>query len=226
MSSDDDSDFLSSSDGLSDDGQTTQNPPGGAGTQPAKTTPTSPAAKATTSPAASASRPRQSHGNLLTDLMEYVTFAHYDTTPPAKIVNQKSIGRSRSPPGEIEEETTPLCRQDLDALEDGFTETPPPDYGSLTPSAPIVTAPRYHDEEEPNSTRCSHRTCRHRRCAACDGHDETTCPEQCSGIFRMLFMVCILLGILLAALNIFRIPRCGHDMYGGFGKSRWWCFNY
>lgn len=205
MSSDDESDFLSSSDGLSDDDQTMQIPPGGNGTQPAKTTPTIPSAEAT-SPAASDSRHRQSHGNLLTDFMEYVTFAHCDTTPPAKIVKQKSIGQSRALSHETEQETTPLCHHVLNALEDGFTEPPPPDYNSLTPSAPIHTASAIHHEEGFVSAKYCQRQCCNRRCAQDEVETEADCLDHHAPVFRMLVMLVIVVVCLVIPLSVFLAP--------------------
>ena len=215
MSSDDDSDFLSSSDDLSDDDQTLKVPSGGSGREgarPAKCTPAAGPAKANP-PTTTATAKGQPQGNLLTDLFQYVIF-------------QDDVDHPRALSREREEETTPLFYDGLGALKDRSAKTLPPDYGNLTPPASVDTTLNDHSRADDDSVGGCH--CLYHQDHYCEhGGREGKAKrgKRCGTVFKMLFMVFVLILILVLALHVFRVPKCGEDMYG-FEEYHWWCFEY
>ena len=209
MSSDDDSDFLSSSDALSDDDQTMKIPSGGSGARPAKATAAASPPKSipTTSTATTKRLPQ---GNLLTDLFQYIIF-------------QDDIGDPESSSQGLEEETTPLSYRKLNALEQGPTEASPEDYGSLTPPASFDTTFKDQTGAGSDSATLCHSQCHQdEHFTDYDEEGRAKCREQSAPVFRMLFMLIVLLVCLFLILSVCQAAQC-QDMYG-YEVSHWWCF--
>lgn len=209
MSSDDDSDFLSSSDALSDDDQTMKIPSGGSDAQPAKATPAAVPANSISSTSTTTTK-RQLQGNLLTDLFQYITF-------------QDCMDHPQPLTQELEEETTPVSYHRLNALEHGPTKASPPDYGSLTPPTSVdVVSDDQSRADSSSATLCHYRCQEDDYCASCDGEGRIKRRQHRAPVFRMLFMLIVLLVCLFITLSVFQVPQC-RSMYG-FEASHWWCF--
>ena len=119
MSSDDDCDFLSSSNDGSDDDYTLQRPSGRRRCGHKRCQ------------ASSSTAMNRKNGNIFTDMMEYVTFAHHDFNTGTK-ENSKVSGKSTAKVHDLEAGRDSPSHTDLSTADSAaVSSSPPPEYDTI-----------------------------------------------------------------------------------------------
>ena len=182
MSSDDDSDFGSSSNCLSDEDETMQ------------CLSRREAAGASRCTWTRSSAQDQPAGNIFTDAMNYVTFSYHDATTPANAGKTSKHGQENAVPRELGTETTLLSHNGRCKFQDVESEPAPPAYGSIVNTASLDAMPRAQDEASTSISR------RHYRCGNCsrcrDEERQDTCQARNKSLLLILIIV-IWLGFML-----------------------------